>query len=59
MPDFRKELENLINKRSAENGSNTPDSILASYMEDCLIAFDKATIKRSEWYGQIKKKGTV
>ena len=49
--DFRKELEHLINKSSKENGSNTPDYILAEYLNDCLIAYDKATNKRNDWYG--------
>ncbi|HSW65257.1 MAG TPA: hypothetical protein VLH56_18395 [Dissulfurispiraceae bacterium] len=29
---FRAELETLINRYSKENGSNTPDFILADYM---------------------------
>jgi hypothetical protein len=33
---FRKELEQLINRNSRENGSNTPDFILAQYIEGCL-----------------------
>jgi hypothetical protein len=53
--DFRKELEHLINKSSKENGSNTPDYILAEYLNDCLIAYDKATNKRNDWYGSSKK----
>lgn len=40
---FRDELCNLINCHSRENGSNTPDFILAEYLTDCLEAFDKAT----------------
>ena len=48
--NFRKELENLINKHSKENGSDTPDFVLASYLENCLDSFDKATKQREEWY---------
>lgn len=48
--DFRKELEILINKYSQENGSNTPDFILARYILDCLDAFDRAVNARSQWY---------
>lgn len=51
MSDFRKELENLINRFSKENGSNTPDFILAEFLSDSLEAFDKATKLRSGWYG--------
>lgn len=48
---FRRELMNVINKHSKENGSNTPDFILAEYLTDCLKAFDKATKYRDNWYG--------
>jgi hypothetical protein len=51
MNGFRKELENLINATSQENGSNTPDFILAEFLIDCLAAFDKASTKREDWYG--------
>lgn len=47
---FRAELETLINKHSKENGSNTPDFILADYMIDCLNAYDKAVVCRVKWY---------
>jgi hypothetical protein len=49
---FRQELEGLINKCSLENGSDTPDFILAQYLVDCLRAYDTATQRRAEWYGQ-------
>ncbi|MHA2064470.1 MAG: hypothetical protein ACXABY_08830 [Candidatus Thorarchaeota archaeon] len=52
MTAFRKELESLINAHSKENGSNTPDYILAGYLEDCLIAFDRAVFMRELWYGR-------
>ena len=29
-----------------------PDFILAEYLTDCLRAFDKATVRREEWYGR-------
>src|SRR5574343_347139 len=50
MSKFKKELEELINRNSIENGSNTPDFILADYLVDCLAAFDKATKQRTGWY---------
>ena len=43
---FRKELEELINKYSMENHSNTADYILADYLMDCLEAYHKAVITR-------------
>ena len=46
--EFRKELEQLINRHSMENGSDTPDYILAEYMADCLAAFDRATQRRDQ-----------
>ncbi|MFA7278931.1 MAG: hypothetical protein WC100_02445 [Sterolibacterium sp.] len=49
---FRKALEHTINCHSMENGSNTPDFILARYLSDCLRAFDKATQLREAWHGQ-------
>jgi len=52
MPDFKKELENLINCHSKENESNTPDFILALYLENCLKAFTEATQQRETWYGR-------
>lgn len=52
---FCKEFEILINRYSKENGSDTPDFILANYLADCLVAFDKATIQREEWYGREKQ----
>lgn len=50
--DFMDELSNLINRYSKENGSNTPDCILASYLSDCLGNFDAAVKARSKWYGE-------
>ena len=47
---FQKELEHLINCKSIEGGSDTPDFILADYLMDCLAAFDKAVSRRTEWY---------
>lgn len=43
---FRQDLAHVINKHSKENGSNTPDFILAQYLEECLAAFDKAARAR-------------
>jgi hypothetical protein len=51
MANLREELKRAINHCSAENGSNTPDFILAEYLTDCLAAFEKASTTREEWYG--------
>jgi len=50
--DFRKELETLINRHSLENGSNTPDFILANYLVACLKVFDATLVEREKWYGR-------
>ena len=49
---FQQELEQLINKYSQENGSNTPDFILARYLNGCLGAFNEAVESRELWYGR-------
>lgn len=38
--NFRKELESLINRYSMEELSNTPDFILAEYLEKCMDTFN-------------------
>ena len=48
--DFKKELESLINKHSKENGSNTPDFILAEYLNNCLENFNHIITAREKWY---------
>lgn len=48
---LRADIESAINRNSAENGSDTPDYILARYMEACLAAFDLAVRDRDEWHG--------
>jgi hypothetical protein len=50
---LRDRIARAINATSSENGSNTPDFILAEYLVDCLTAFDKAVTKRGEWYGRM------
>jgi len=50
---FKKELETLINKHSKENGSNTPDFILAEYLNDCLDNFNKIMKTRAKWYNEV------
>jgi hypothetical protein len=52
---FHQELEALINTHSKENGSHTPDFILAQYLIGCLDSFDRATRAREEWYGRTPK----
>jgi len=51
-PDFRSDLENLLNRHSCENPSNTPDFILAGYLTNCLKTWDEAIQQRETWYGR-------
>lgn len=50
---FRNELQILINKTSKENGSDTPDYVLANYLNGTLYLFDKAVKEREKHYGRI------
>lgn len=49
--DLRSDLKSVLNRHSAENGSDTPDHVLADYLLACLDAFDAATEARRKWYG--------
>lgn len=49
---FRDELAQVLNRHSKEIGSNTPDFILAKFLEGALDAFDAAVFERAEWYGR-------
>lgn len=53
------EIEAVLNKYSAENGSNTPDFILAEYLMACLKAFETASNAREQWYGTKLAPGAV
>ena len=50
-PEFHEALEHIINCHSIENGSNTPDFMLAEFMRKCLEAFNGAVQARDRWYG--------
>ena len=52
MSKLRYYIEQGINHTSAENGSDTPDFILAEFLTDCLVAFDKTVVARENWYGR-------
>ena len=45
---FREELRALINRHNLENGSSTPDHILADYLVDCLLNYERAVIARAD-----------
>lgn len=54
--EFRKKLGALLNAENKENGSDTPDFILARFLDACLQAFDEAANRRTAWYGEAVKK---
>jgi hypothetical protein len=48
---FGAQVRAAINRTCRENGSNTPDFILASYLCSCLDVFDAAILARDAFYG--------
>ncbi len=50
--DLQSALQEVLNRYSAENASDTPDFILAEYITGCLAAFDQAVRSREKWYGR-------
>lgn len=55
--DLRKELGELLNRHSLENGSNTPDFVLADLLASALEVFDRAIVERDRWYGGARSPG--
>jgi hypothetical protein len=51
-PEFQTELQSLLNRHSLENGSDTPDFLLAQYLVGCLQAWNAAVCARERWYGR-------
>lgn len=51
-PTLEQALKQILNRYSVENGSNTPDFILAEYMLATLKAFEIASLAREKWYGK-------
>lgn len=47
---FEEELRGLINKHSREEGSNTPDWILADFLIGCLRQFNRTMVVRDDYY---------
>jgi hypothetical protein len=53
-PTFIEELQHLINRYSVENAGDTPDFILAEFIQNVLIDYAKAVKARDRWYGEEK-----
>ena len=49
--NFKRDLAKLINIYSLESVSNTPDFIIAEYLTNTLLEFDKLMQSRDNWYG--------
>jgi len=49
---LEEKLRALLNSESQENGSDTPDFILAEYLSRALDAFNLAVVCREKWYGR-------
>lgn len=47
---FEQELSSLINRRSIENNSDTPDYILAKFLNTCLFGYEMAVKTRDKWF---------
>lgn len=48
---LQEELTKLLNRHSAENISDTPDYILASFLMACLDVWNGSTVERDRWHG--------
>lgn len=49
---FEEDLQNLLNRHSAESISGTPDYILAEMLTNVLKTFNETVGKRAEWRGE-------
>ena len=49
MNNLQWELQQLLNRYSEENKSNTPDFILANYLLSVLDALSTAVLAREKW----------
>jgi len=56
---FEKDLTDLINRHSIENGSNTPDFIISKFLVGCLVSFNSSCKKRDEMSSNNKPKTDV
>jgi len=53
--DFKGELAKAINKYCIENGSNTPDFVIADYLFECIRNLETAINDRAAWFGRYDK----
>lgn len=50
------ELAHVINRHSLENGSDTPDFMLAEHLVRCLETYNATLAAREAWYGRTPSK---
>lgn len=55
--DLVTRLAELLNEQGAEEGSNTPDYLLAEFLAGCLGAYNAASMAREDWYGHRHEPG--
>jgi hypothetical protein len=48
--NLQHDIRELLNRHSAENGSNTPDFLLASFLMKCLAAWEDTVVDRDRWF---------
>lgn len=56
---FCKNLAQVLNTHSIENGSNTPDFILAHVVAMVLHAWNTGVMRREAWYGRPFTQGVI
>jgi hypothetical protein len=57
LKSLENQLSSLLNCYCQENASNTPDFILATFMLQCMRAFNQGVSARDGWYGVNLKPG--
>jgi len=50
-------IAGVLNKHSGENGSNTPDFVLAEFLVNCLTYGQQLIVTREGWYGKFSRPG--
>jgi hypothetical protein len=55
--ELERDLAEVLNRHSQENGSNTPDFILAKFLVAQLRAFEATVQRRADWYGRMDAPG--
>jgi hypothetical protein len=51
---LERDLAAVLHRYSQENGSNTPDFLLAEYLLACLATWNTYVVKRDKWHGTLQ-----